>query len=94
MKRCTKCRRLIKFIQMLSGKYEPCDPAMVRPDGNRLLVFSDGTVGRTHARLDFGFISHFATCPHAKSFKRKKAKAHDRSSRGKKTSPDSGKLFE
>ena len=91
MKRCRKCGKLIKFIRMMSGKWEPCDPALARPDGELQLVFSDGTVGKHHARLDFGFISHFATCPDAEFFKRKKSRSKELA---KKTAGDLGKLFD
>jgi hypothetical protein len=86
--RCRGCGKLLKFIRTPAGKWEPCNPELVRPDGKQMLVFNDGTVGKTHPRIQFGFISHFATCPRAELFKRKKPKTT------KKAASVAGRLFD
>ncbi|HEX8184672.1 MAG TPA: hypothetical protein VF747_07965 [Blastocatellia bacterium] len=69
MKRCSGCGKLVKFIRSLAGKWIPVNPEMVRVGGEQMLVFADGSVGKSHAKLTFGFITHFATCAKAEFFK-------------------------
>lgn len=60
--KCKHCGRLMRFILGASGNYIPVDRGAVRVDGRRQLVFNDGTVGRVHARFQYGFVAHPATC--------------------------------
>lgn len=75
MNRCRGCGAIIKFIRSTANKPIPVNTQAVRVDGEQLLVFADGTVGKTHARLTHGFVSHFADCPKAKLFKSKPHRA-------------------
>lgn len=86
--RCRGCGKLLKFIRTVAAKWEPCNPELVRPDGKQMLVFNDGTVGKTHPRIQFGFISHFATCAKAELLKREKPKTT------KRAASISGRLFD
>lgn len=69
MKRCRGCGQIIKFIRSTADKPIPVNTQPILANGAKLLVFADGTVGKTHAKLKHGFISHFASCPRAEQFK-------------------------
>ena len=77
---CRGCGVPIVFLKSAIGRYIPCDAQLVRyrenPSGKDMVVV-DGK-GVVRCDLDFeGFatgmarISHFATCPNAKDFKKR-----------------------
>lgn len=75
MSKCNSCGQEMVWIKSSSGKSIPCDPEkyhiqddLVSPD---LMVVSDtGQVGKL-SKVESGRVSHFATCPDAKKFRRK-----------------------
>ena len=80
MAQCRKCGAEIKFIKMLSGKWNPVDVAkrtIIKDGGNEVLVTEDGKLIRgTYASFEqgangVGYVSHFATCPAASEFRRR-----------------------
>ena len=79
---CRACGAPIGFIKTKAGKTMPVDGESVYflpdPDGNELFVLVDGSTQRG-TRVDeesnstqIGFISHFATCPEADSFRKQR----------------------
>jgi hypothetical protein len=75
MKRCRGCGQIIKFIRSTADRLIPVNTQPILADGDKLLVFVDGTVAKTHAKLTHGFVTHFADCPKAVQFKGKSNKA-------------------
>ena len=78
---CRGCGREIAFIKTVAGKTMPVNPDsvyFVAAGGPNTYVMADGTVERgreperneTETRI--GYISHFATCPAADSFRKKR----------------------
>lgn len=80
---CRKCGARIAFIRMKSGKAMPVDTAPVRfhpCGGPETFVTYDGYVVRGKRGSDStetGYISHFATCPAADSFRKRREPKHD-----------------
>lgn len=85
---CRGCGKLIAFIKTKNGKSIPVDPEPIRflpEDDYNKFVTMDGTVKRGKEyegdELDAerymmeGYRSHFATCPAADDFRRKKNKS-------------------
>lgn len=70
--KCSGCNADILLIETINHRRMPCDPMLCKADGKRQLLFPDGTTGRTHALYKYGHESHFATCPKAGNFRRKK----------------------
>lgn len=68
--RCKSCGAEIFFAKTKAGKFIPCDYDITESDGNDILYVDDIVgfkklpVGRK------GYLSHFATCPEAKKFRR------------------------
>lgn len=81
MARCKSCGANIKFIRLKSGKWNPVDiekhSIIIDDAGKEVLITEDGDVirGRLASYEDganrSGYISHFATCPQASSFRGK-----------------------
>lgn len=79
---CKGCGQPIWFIQMQTGGSMPVNEqpvAYIPGGGNRVYITEDGTYvhGRDWTRKDgtpreFGYISHFSTCPKAEEFRRNK----------------------
>lgn len=79
---CSGCGRQIIWIRTTAGKNMPCDTAIVsykcNPKGKEKIVTPSGAVvtgdtGVEQSQADgFGYISHFATCTRANSFRRNK----------------------
>ena len=76
---CRGCGADIAFIKTTKGKSMPVNPEstyFVPAGGPNTYVMIDGSVkcGREAGQMDketmIGFISHFATCPAAKNFKK------------------------
>lgn len=72
MAKCKSCGADIVWIQTLGGKPMPCDakpiPFVEDSTGSLNLVTSEGRVIRAKADAtseQFGYVSHFATCPNA-----------------------------
>lgn len=81
MSKCKSCGAEIMWIQTVNGKPMPCDPKPIPfvedKTGSLTLVTKDGRVVRAKADAssdEFGYVSHFATCPNANQH-RKKTKA-------------------
>ena len=88
LKRTTTCRgcgKPIAFIKTINGKSIPVDPEPIifipELDYDKF-VLPDGTVQRGQAaeetlntETQIGYRSHFATCPAADDFRRKKNKS-------------------
>jgi hypothetical protein len=77
---CRGCGERIGFIKTVAGKHIPVDLEEIRfvetPRGTDKFVMKDGTVvsGRRAEIFEesqIGYISHFATCPKANSFRRR-----------------------
>ena len=81
MPRCKGCGREIVFVRSNSGKSIPCDPKMIRykakKTGHLRVVTPSGDVvsavpsDSILTADDYGYVSHFATCPQADRFRRK-----------------------
>lgn len=78
MAKCKACGARIVWINTSAGKMMPCDakpiPYVEDPAGSLMIVTKDGRVVRAKADAisdEFGYISHFATCPAANDFRRK-----------------------
>lgn len=78
MSKCKSCGAEIKWILTQSGKKMPVDakpvPYRADPGGSLSLVTMNGRVERGVLDLDsdkHGYVSHFATCPAADSFRRR-----------------------
>lgn len=69
---CRGCKAPMLMIYSAGDKWMPCQPETVVVDGKRMLVFGNGTVGRSHESFTSGHESHFAYCPKAKQFKPKR----------------------
>lgn len=83
MAKCKGCGAEIRFIKLKSGKPIPVNPSPVfieDKSGDKIIVTTDGRV--SNGRLEVvtsqnqfltrGYISHFATCPFANTFRRGK----------------------
>jgi len=78
--KCSGCGARVVWIKTEAGKNMPCDPTFhnykIDPTGKEKIVTPSGKVvtGRTDVELSeadgYGYISHFATCRHAKNFRR------------------------
>ncbi len=90
LKRTAKCRgcgKDIAFIKTISGKCIPVDTEPIQfipEEAYDKFVMMDGTVQRGQAhegdeldaeRFMIGYRSHFATCPAADQFRKKKTKS-------------------
>ncbi len=83
---CSSCGQTISWVVMKSGKRMPVNPDAVfvdvsDQDKNTTIVTPDGRVVKGKAAepplkdaYTVGFISHFATCPKARSHRKK---SHD-----------------
>lgn len=75
---CKKCGQPILWIVTKQGKSMPCDPKQVfflDGGGTSTFVTPDGETKRGRRAPDgprMGYISHFATCPHAADFRRER----------------------
>ena len=78
--KCRGCGRPIAFIKTVKGKTMPVDPEAVYfipAEKGKKYVMIDGTVHTGREPGDgeegwIGYISHFATCPEADSFRKRK----------------------
>ena len=79
MSRCKGCGAEIDWIMTHTGKYMPVDPEPVFvavDDGSDVFVTDEGEVihGRevpaNDGSAEVAFVSHWATCPAASSFRR------------------------
>ena len=79
--RCRRCQKEIAFIQTVKGKSMPVNPTsiyFVPAGGPNTYVMLDGTVQRgrepqyADKNTQIGYISHFATCPDADKFRKRK----------------------
>ena len=81
---CRACGKEIAFIKTINGKSIPVDPVPIQfepADDNEKFVTAAGEVVRgTTAtegipwNLETGYRSHFATCPAADEFRKKRKK--------------------
>jgi hypothetical protein len=77
---CKGCGSIIKFIKTTNGKFTPCNTNRIffyeDKNGKERLVTKDGKVvtgvlcASDHPNALVGYLSHFATCPNAKQFRR------------------------
>ena len=82
MSRCKGCGAEIVWIKTAGGKSIPCDPEQrvywAKTGGKDKIVTLNGEVcsadlsGEPNKASGVGYISHFATCPMAGSFRRQK----------------------
>lgn len=78
---CRGCGAEIVWVKTEAGKSMPCNPGLVpfwaRPGASGKVVTMRGKVvscdftGERERLTDFGYVSHFSTCPQAGKFKRK-----------------------
>jgi len=79
MSTCRSCGAEIKWIKTIASKNMPVDPELISSDDlehGDVLVTEDGHVTKVdHSCNDYesvdGYVSHFATCPHADQHRRK-----------------------
>lgn len=77
---CKGCGEPILWIRTAGGKAMPCDPERItywkNPQGTKKIVTPNGevvsaeTAGAPEQATGIGYVSHFATCPAAGSFRR------------------------
>jgi len=77
---CRGCGKPIIFIKSINGKHIPCDPEQITywqsKNGKAKIVTPNGEVvsaeltGELNKATGIGYVSHFATCPYANSFRR------------------------
>lgn len=77
MSRCKSCGKEIIWIKLASGKWNPCDkgriPYKADENGKHILVTEQGDVVRCNVDItsfDYGYTSHFATCPNANAHRK------------------------
>lgn len=78
MSKCKACGADIIWIKTPNGKAMPCDSQKVyfkntTPYGSLRLVLPDGRLASGEWDLEsdqYGYVSHFATCPSADKFRR------------------------
>lgn len=85
--KCRACGAPIMFLKTAKGKTMPVDEGAVffkaHPDGKELFILGDGSTMRGNQVSDraegdqFGYISHFATCPNADDFRKRGKKARN-----------------
>ena len=78
---CSKCGKQIMWIKTKAGKNMPCNPSFVyykeQKGGKDRIVLANGEVTSGTIVTDpgeaqgFGYVSHFATCEYAQTFRRK-----------------------
>lgn len=79
---CKSCGQQVVWIKTIGGKNMPCNPNFVyykeKAGGKDRIVLPNGqvVVGEVQKNPDhadgYGYISHFATCEYANTFRRKK----------------------
>ena len=71
--RCRSCGAKIRFVKMKSGKSMPVNEKIVNyktdPHGKERIVACVTGINADEA-TGFGYVSHFATCPNARSHRR------------------------
>lgn len=82
MARCKACGAKIVWVKTAVGRVMPCNPEKVlywqtRSGGQRVVTPSGDVVsavlyGLPGTHTGIGYISHFATCPGADTFRRRK----------------------
>ena len=80
--KCRGCGAEIAWIKTRSGKSMPCDPRLepywARKGAKGKILTPNGDVvscdfeGNLSEATGVGYVPHFATCPNADSFRRKK----------------------
>ena len=80
--KCRSCGAEIVFVRTRNGKSMPCNATPIKfkedNDGKEKFVLGNGDVvigvrvDDIHEATGIGMISHFATCPDAGKFRRKK----------------------
>lgn len=88
MPECKKCGAKILWVATTGGKWMPCDPKPIEyhagstPDFEDVIVTDEGEVVR--CTFDFqcdpdgrGFLPHWASCPYAEEFRRKRREEED-----------------
>lgn len=80
MSKCKGCGAEIIWVKTFGGKSMPCDPEQIiywaKPGGRAKIVTPNGEIysaelqGDLNKATGVGYISHFATCPQANSFRR------------------------
>lgn len=68
--RCRGCHAKILLIYTAHGKWMPSELFPSKVNGERLLVFANGVVGRTYGDFEGGHESHFVYCPNAVDFRK------------------------
>lgn len=77
---CSACGAPIIFLRTPKGKWMPADQGLVKyrenPEGKKFVVDDRGRLIRCDLEFEglptgMARIPHWATCPHAKKFKRK-----------------------
>ena len=75
---CRACGARILWLKTTKGKNMPVDPGVIRfhaAGGPETFVTVDGKVERGQRKTDgdqWGYISHFATCPEADRMRKRK----------------------
>ena len=78
MAKCKACGADLIWIKLKTGKSAPCNAQKIPykvnlKDGAYRLILPDGRVTRGDLDIesnDYGYESHFSTCPAAESFRR------------------------
>lgn len=69
--KCTSCGAEVIWVELKSGKWHPLDAEIVESDGTKLLYVDELSGFKKLPAGRKGYVSHFATCPHAKDWRRK-----------------------
>jgi len=69
--KCTSCGDPVIWVELTSGKRHPLNAEIVESDGTKLLYVDELTGFKKLPAGRKGYVSHFATCPHAAQWRRK-----------------------
>lgn len=78
MSHCRGCGKEVIWLKTKNGRDIPCDPAIIEApkENNHVLILESGDVVHHPPEGTKGRISHFATCPRAGAFRKKKGGPH------------------
>lgn len=68
---CSSCGAEVIWVELKSGKRHPLDAEIIVSDGTKLLYVDDLRGFKKLPAGRKGYVSHFATCPDAKDWRKK-----------------------
>jgi hypothetical protein len=72
---CRSCGRPIIFIELESGRFNPCEPGLktvqLEDEGKIAVLVIGGKKVRSPKAGDVGYVDHFPVCDHPELFRKK-----------------------